>query len=270
MERRTLRGRKLFITVAIVGAFLAGGATYGAVVNAGASGTNTTYYACLSSGSLAQVGTTVPKCSVKSAKVISWNSVGPQGPPGPACGGIPHVGIDLAGCDLAGADLTGNFTDANLSHADLVGASIAPGGGKGGSITSIFNGTNFTGDNLAGLDFSSLNLGKADLADENLSNHDLTNTTLTNADLDKANLTNADLSAASLDSANLTDADLQDATLGITDFSDANLTDASLAGATYPGMYTPTFTGTTWSNTICPDGTNSNDDGGTCVNNLTP
>ena len=28
------------------------------------------------------------------------------------------------------------------------------------------------------------------------------------------------------------------------------------------------FTGAIWSNTTCPDGTNSNNDGNTCVNNL--
>jgi hypothetical protein len=29
-----------------------------------------------------------------------------------------------------------------------------------------------------------------------------------------------------------------------------------------------TLFGVTWNNTTCPDGTNSNGDGGTCVNNL--
>jgi len=41
----------------------------------------------------------------------------------------------------------------------------------------------------------------------------------------------------------------------------ANLTGADLTGAKLQGA---TLTGAVWSNTTCPDGTNSNDDGGTC------
>jgi uncharacterized protein YjbI with pentapeptide repeats len=44
----------------------------------------------------------------------------------------------------------------------------------------------------------------------------------------------------------------------------ADLTEADLNGATMTGA---NVTSVTWSNTVCPDGTNSNNDGGTCVNN---
>jgi hypothetical protein len=44
-----LRNSKLITVMALVAAFLLGSATYGAVQMAGATGTNTTYYACLSS-----------------------------------------------------------------------------------------------------------------------------------------------------------------------------------------------------------------------------
>ena len=39
-----------------------------------------------------------------------------------------------------------------------------------------------------------------------------------------------------------------------------NLSDADLTGATLDDTY--------WENTICPDGTNSDDNGDTCANNL--
>jgi uncharacterized protein YjbI with pentapeptide repeats len=60
--------------------------------------------------------------------------------------------------------------------------------------------------------------------------------------------------------ANLTGADLAGADLSGFTLLDANLTNANLSGANLSGV--------AWSNTTCPDGTNSNVDGGTCVNNL--
>lgn len=47
----------------------------------------------------------------------------------------------------------------------------------------------------------------------------------------------------------------------------AILADANLTGANLSGAY---LSFATWNDTICPDGTNSNNDGDTCVNNLTP
>ena len=56
--------------------------------------------------------------------------------------------------------------------------------------------------------------------------------------------------------------DLSGAKLAFVDLSHANLTDANLNGAT---LFFVNVSGATWSNTICPDGTNSHADGGTCV-----
>jgi uncharacterized protein YjbI with pentapeptide repeats len=47
--------------------------------------------------------------------------------------------------------------------------------------------------------------------------------------------------------------------------SGANLFDANLSGADLTGA---TLTGVIWAHTICPDGTNSDDNGGTCVGHL--
>ncbi|MDC0156058.1 pentapeptide repeat-containing protein, partial [Euryarchaeota archaeon] len=69
-------------------------------------------------------------------------------------------------------------------------------------------------------------------------------------DLSDADLINADLSGANLSNAYLFDADLR-----LADLSGADLTGAYL-------------TGVSWYDTICPDGTNSDDNGNTCENNL--
>ncbi len=80
------QGNRIAIVVALVAAFLLGGATYGVVQMAGASGTSTTYYACLQAktGTLSKVEVKSPTCPAPypSYKVISWNSVGPQGATG--------------------------------------------------------------------------------------------------------------------------------------------------------------------------------------------
>ena len=74
-------------------------------------------------------------------------------------------------------------------------------------------------------------------------------------DLSGCDLTGANLSGVNLSQANLTNANLT----GVT-FVNSYLNGADLSGAT--------LTDINWSNTTCPDQTNANNDGGTCVNNL--
>jgi Pullulanase X25 domain/Pentapeptide repeats (8 copies)/Bacterial Ig-like domain (group 3) len=84
--------------------------------------------------------------------------------------------------------------------------------------------------------------------------------TLSNANLAGAHLNGANLKGAQLNGANLTGADLSGANL-----TGANLTMANLDGAVTTGA---TFKQATWGDTTCPDGTNSDDDGGSCVGHL--
>ena len=63
----------------------------------------------------------------------------------------------------------------------------------------------------------------------------------------------------------LSGADLSGALLMGVDLSDANLTDANLEGVI---TLDANFEGAVWSDTTCPDGTNSDDNGNTCENNL--
>src|SRR2546430_17330437 len=78
---------------------------------------------------------------------------------------------------------------------------------------------------------------------------DLSGLNLAGAYLPRANLRGAKLKGANLARANLRGANLRDANL-----KDANLASANLTGAGLDGAH---VTGTAWSHTLCPDGTNS-------------
>ena len=59
--------------------------------------------------------------------------------------------------------------------------------------------------------------------------------------------------------------DLIGATFNQTDLDDVEFSRSNLTGATFNQV---DFTDVIWSATICPDGTNSDDNGNTCENNL--
>jgi hypothetical protein len=72
---------------------------------------------------------------------------------------------------------------------------------------------------------------------------------------------------ASLRGADLSDAQLRDADLRGVDLRGADLTGADLLGADLSGA---DLTGATWGGTVCPDGTNSDQNGETCAGRLRP
>ena len=80
------------------------------------------------------------------------------------------------------------------------------------------------------------------------------------AHLEYTNLSNANLSNANLHYAYLHYANLSNANLEYADLSQAILVGAILVGADLTGVY--------WHDTTCPDGTNSDENGDTCENNL--
>lgn len=84
------------------------------------------------------------------------------------------------------------------------------------------------------------------------------NTTAELTDFSNANFANTDLSSSDLVTANFTNANL----------TSANLSNSNLNNAT--DLDTATLTGVTWSNTVCPDNTNSNDHSNTCIGHLVP
>jgi hypothetical protein len=127
-----------------------------------------------------------------------------------------------------------------------------------------------TGMNCTKCNLSGLGVSGANLAGSNLSSANLAGTRLDHANLTGANLSSAVLSYATLSYANLTGANLSKATLTSANLTGANLTGANLAGANLAGatLQGVTVTGVSWSNAVCPDGSNSSKDGGTCVGHL--
>jgi hypothetical protein len=139
---------------------------------------------------------------------------------------------DLSGLDLSGYDLTPLF----LQDALLVG-------------------TDLSAANLFGVTLTAADLRAAKVTGAVLVLTDLRFADLTGADLTGANLTNADLSSvgAFLDS--------------FTDLSDADLNGAILVNTNLEGVIGAPRNAqlSVYGNTICPDGANSDDVGGTCV-----
>jgi uncharacterized protein YjbI with pentapeptide repeats len=125
-----------------------------------------------------------------------------------------------------------------------------------GTVTGNFSGCDYAGRNLHGMNLSHDCFMGTDFAGANLSSADLTCAILSGANLAGANLNRAILKSANLEDANLAGANLNRANLSAAKLTGANLTGANL-------------TGVIWGDTTCPDGTNSDADGGTCLLHLT-
>jgi uncharacterized protein YjbI with pentapeptide repeats len=170
---------------------------------------------------------------------------------------VVGMGMTCGKCNLSGLALSGvNLIGANLASANMAGARL-----DRASLALA---------NLSSAVLSYATLDGANLTLANLSKATLTSADLTGANLALANLSSAVLSYATLDGANLTLANLSKATLTSADLTGANLTGANLAGSNLAGatLQLATVRGVAWSNTVCPDGTNSTEDGGTCVGHL--
>ena len=125
------------------------------------------------------------------------------------------------------------------------------------------------GAGLGGSDLSETDLSNADLIDANLNGADISSSDLSYADLEWAYVRYADLNGSDLsetylyntnmEGTGLMGANLNNAyTVGLR-LIDANLLGADLSGIGWAGIY--------WGNTVCPDGSNSDDNGNTCENN---
>jgi hypothetical protein len=164
-----------------------------------------------------------------------------------------------------------------VGPAGTTGPSGPPGVVQDCDPAHLYPGVDLADCDLSGDDLSGANMTGANLIDSNLSITNLTGTIMTGANLTLASLNNANLTSAFLDDANLTRVNLSGATFSFTYMVNANLTDAFLENATFSdstlsgvNMTGATLTGVTWSSTYCPDGTNSDDDGNTCIGHLTP
>ena len=132
-------------------------------------------------------------------------------------------------------------------------------GGRGMSqiVVAIISSNGLAGRNLSGLNYSG-----ADLSNQNIKGSNLQNATFNNTNFQIANLSGVNAPNASFLNANFTGAKLAGSTFQGANFTGANLTGANLKGANFKNAI---MTGVTWSNTICPDGTTSNNDNNTCT-----
>jgi Bacterial Ig-like domain (group 3)/Pentapeptide repeats (8 copies) len=168
------------------------------------------------------------------------------------CGAQPVSAAGQATCQTApGTAGAHNIAAAFSGSSDSAASTSA-------TMTQVV--TKTACQSLAGCNLSGLNLAGAQLPGANLSGANLNGTDLSGADLSGANLSGANLNKADLSGADLAGADLAGANLNGADLTGADLSGADVAGANLNKV--------TWSGTTCPDGTNSNTDGGTCTGHL--
>jgi uncharacterized protein YjbI with pentapeptide repeats len=159
------------------------------------------------------------------------------------CSAVPISATSKPSTATAACTSTPDTTGAHAITARYSGSGIFAPGSSAGPLAQVV--TQHPCQTLAGCNLKGLDLSQA---------------SLTKADFQGANLMGADLRGAILDYANLMAANLNGADLGGADLIRATLEGASLKGANLKGVL--------WGSTICPDGTNSNNHGGTCVGHL--
>jgi uncharacterized protein YjbI with pentapeptide repeats len=173
--------------------------------------------------------------------------------------------VNFSSANLRGAWFDGQYgnddiTTANFTDTDLAAVEIHNMDLSGNDLTGVGNlgdGGGFHSSNLSGTDFSGVNITDTFFESSNLTGADFSSTTNPNSfvSFEGSNLTNTDFTGASLVSGQF---------IGVsgsnTDFTNANLTGADFSGHS--------LTSIVWSNTTCPDGTNSNSHGNTCAGHL--
>lgn len=177
--------------------------------------------------------------------------------------------------NFKGADMSNsNFYDAHFAGADLRGANFTNTNLNGayfdGRDEDDFTTTNFTNVNMGGATFQSVDLTGQDFTNvgkvqgTNFISSNLTNVDFSGLDFDEGGVDKSfqysTLAGTNFTGANLVNANLNGVIGSGTDFTNANLTGADFSGH---GL-----TSIVWNNTICPDGTNSNSHGNTCMGHL--
>jgi uncharacterized protein YjbI with pentapeptide repeats len=182
---------------------------------------------------------------------------------------------DLTNCNLKGVTIAGGSPDSsalrlsNLSGANMMDATIS---GAFALELSNLQGVNLQGATISG--FLAVG-GPNPVVASNVSGANLNGATISgfgafpNANLTGSNLRGAVISGQfALPAANLTDANLAGALVsGQFAMPQVNLTRANLEGAVVTGL--GALAGAIYNDTTCPDGTNSDDNGGTCTGHLT-
>ena len=203
---------------------------------------------------------------------LDWSKDGSSASYAPGLAGVP---FHCAKCSLsespylAGKDLTDAWLrQSDISSTDLTDTIF---------VNATLNNTRFDNSQVSGADFTGAYMRETDFSysvaiGATFVNADLQASALIFADFSNANFSGATIDSGALQGSIYTNADFTSASIQNTVFNDinatqtnftnANFTDANLQGALF--MADTNRTGVIWSNTICPDGTNSDTNGNTC------
>jgi uncharacterized protein YjbI with pentapeptide repeats len=196
---------------------------------------------------------------------------------------------NLIGSDFSGANLSGAFIDgasmiyANASRANFTGATIKNiiAGNRvslAGSLTNFQNadftnatfsssGTIFGGDFQGAKFVGATMVGNFGFQNSNLHAVDFSTMTFQPVgNNSKPSFFSVDLSGANFSGVVLT-ARIESNNATSANFTNVHFVNSSLVGT---DLSSATLTGATWSTTVCPDNTNSDANGNTCIGHLVP
>jgi uncharacterized protein YjbI with pentapeptide repeats len=178
------------------------------------------------------------------------------------------IGVNLSGADLSFADLSDSvIVDSNLSGADLRWSFLNDSNLSGtdfsyaqldyvnfGIFANLTN-TSFRGVNLGNVQFNRhISFDGVDFSDTIIGDNFDWSPVFYNVNFSGADFTQSDISSGSFDFVDLT---YSNGLAWVSDY--AYFENSDLTGATNAVPY-----GSYWFNTICPDGSNSDDNGNTC------
>jgi uncharacterized protein YjbI with pentapeptide repeats len=213
-------------------------------------------------GTVRIVGTTTACALGETA--VHWNTQGSFGGFVNDLTGADFTEADLRYRSFAGYDLSDAiFSSANLAHVDFANANLTNAQFNG---TTLRTSTGWSSVTLSGTDLSNADMGPIDFSTKDLRTVTLTgaaldDSNLSGADLDHNDLTNTNMFRGNFTGADFSDTELEDAVMDQGNFTNTNLDGAT--NLTYADA-------ATWNNTTCPDGTNSNSNGNTCIGHLNP
>lgn len=251
-----------------------------ALVSAAIPDANGKIHACYTTGVLGRVriiDSPTQTCR-NNETAISWDQSGgsaPAAPGGFVSSNLPNSKFRVA--SLPYRDLQNmNFTGSTWEASDLTGSNLVGSNLTNNTFKVMLNPSNYMsfidadahGVNFTGSYFE-FNLHASGA---NFSGANFTNVTFEGG-LDGAGVSATDFTNANFQNANFTGSIFipYPGAPGFPpawnnfkggDFSGAQFVNANLNGVVFTGS---NFTTATWSNTICPDGTNSNSHGNTCI-----
>jgi uncharacterized protein YjbI with pentapeptide repeats len=227
-----------------------------AIVSASIPDANGVIHGCIrNNGDLRIIDTATQSCT-SAQDPISFNQTGPQGPAG-----------------TSGSGFVGDLTNANLEEISWIHLDLRNLDFHGSTFSGQLKGSSLVGANLSDTTFNGIVMDNADVHGVNLSGSAFgTSFFARNTNFSGANFTNATITAAdgAFTPIKLTNANFQNANFTGTQFvpfdpfrriDGGDFSNAQFINAT--------FSGATWDNTVCPDGTNSDNNGNTCIGHFT-